>query len=210
MYTAAPHFQSIVIPVTPLVLKVPVQLTFPPGILEEGTGTAIPLRKISSSPLTGTVVVQVFVMVLKVVELQVAVGENSIRALGTAKPFPTPEIVELVKVIIAPVLGMPFAVKLAFSQIQSPELRGVPLKFDGFVDCAVQVGGGGVPQVRLVGENWMPIVLDPFSVAVPEKLKVPVNAGKGPQTEPLYVVEVAVKASARVIGEPEDGEISIV
>jgi hypothetical protein len=102
---------------------------------EEGIGTARPVRRISSSPLTGTVVIQVFVTALKLVELQVADGEKSIRALGTTSPFPTPEI-ELVKVRTAPVLGIPVAVKFAFSQIQSPELTDVPLKFDELVDAA--------------------------------------------------------------------------
>jgi hypothetical protein len=80
-------------------------------------------------------VIQVFVIALNVVELQVADGEKSIRALGAADAFSTPEIVEPVKVMTAPVLGMPCAVKLAFNQIQSPELTDVPLKFDELVDC---------------------------------------------------------------------------
>jgi hypothetical protein len=63
----------------------------------------------------------------------------------------------------------------------------------------------------LVGEKLIPTVLAPVSLAVPEKLKVPPNAGNGPQTEPLYVVELAVKGSTRVIGDPPgDGEMSIV
>jgi hypothetical protein len=38
----------------------------------------------------------------------------------TGIPFSTSEIVELVKVMVAPVLGIPFAVKFALNQIQSP------------------------------------------------------------------------------------------
>jgi hypothetical protein len=149
----------------------------------------------------------------KVVELQVADGEKMIWALGaelTNWPPPT-EIVELAKVMVAPVLGTPFAVKLALNQTHWPGSRGVPLKFDAIVDCAALLDGGGVPQVILVGEKLIPTVFAPTSAAVPEKLTVPPNAGNGPQTEPLYVVELAVKGSKRVIGEPPGGgEMSIV
>src|SRR5258708_8737196 len=105
--TAASHFQSIEIPGTPPVSKVPVQFTLiPPGSPPAGTGTATPVRKISSSPLTGTIVNHVFVIVSKVVELQVADGENGIRSLGPelmkAVPVPTFRIFELLKVITAP------------------------------------------------------------------------------------------------------------
>lgn len=178
-----------------------------------GTGTARPLSRISSSPLTGTVVIQVLVIASKVVELQVADGEKVIWALGTelSNCVPANEIAELVKVIVAPVLGTPFTVKLALNHTQSPGSREVPLKFDVIVDCAALLGVGGVPQVMLVGEKLIPTVLAPASLAVPVKLRVPPNVGNGPQTEPLYVVELAVKGSTRVIGDPPgDGEMSIV
>src|SRR6185312_9624610 len=120
-------FHWMDMPETPLVLKVPVQFILsPPGKPEDGTGTARPVRKISSSPFTGTVVTQVLVIALNVVEVQLAEGEKVICAFGAellmSAPFSTDEIVELVKVMVAPVLGIPFAVKLALYQIQLPEL----------------------------------------------------------------------------------------
>jgi hypothetical protein len=57
----------------------------PPGKPPLGTGKAKPVRKISSSPEMGTVVTQVLVIESKVVEVQVALGEKVILALGTAK-----------------------------------------------------------------------------------------------------------------------------
>ena len=50
-----------------------------------GTRNASPVRKISSHPPTGTVVIQVLVKVSKLVEAHVAVGEKVIWALGTAR-----------------------------------------------------------------------------------------------------------------------------
>jgi len=55
-----------------------------PGNPPLGTGTATPVRKTSSSPEIGTVVIQVFVTESNVVEEQVALGENVILAFGTA------------------------------------------------------------------------------------------------------------------------------
>src|SRR5580704_8297170 len=135
------------IPGTPPVSKVPVQFTLiPPGSPPAGTGTATPVRKISSSVLIGTIVNQVFVIVSNVVVPQGAEGENVIRALGAelvrAVPFPAFRILELVKVITAPVLGIPLAVKFALNQIHCPESREVPLKFDALADIAPQTGGG--------------------------------------------------------------------
>ncbi len=93
----------------------------PPERPPAGTGHANPLSQISSSPFSGTAVIHVFVAVLNVVEVQVALGEKVIRALGTAKSYPLPpaikEIVDFVRVIVAPVLGMPLAVKLALNQM---------------------------------------------------------------------------------------------
>jgi hypothetical protein len=150
------------------------------------------------------------VIALNVVELQVADGENVIWALGAGlvngAPF-SAEIVELVNVMIAPVLGMPFTVKLELNQIHSPELMGVPLKFDEFVDCAVQGGGGGAPQVRLAGEKLMGVE-DPSSVAVPEKLTVPFKAGNEPMMVSLNVSDLPVlKGIELVIGATPEGAI---
>jgi len=89
VYTAAPHFQLMDMPDT-LLDNVPFhttfELTFPPTLAKlAGTRKARPERKISSSPVTGTVVIQVLVNVSKVVESHVALGENVIWALGTAR-----------------------------------------------------------------------------------------------------------------------------
>ncbi|WP_263366382.1 hypothetical protein [Edaphobacter bradus] len=158
------------------------------------------------------------VIALNVLELQVAEGEKVICALGAellnGVPSPVTEIVELVKLMVAPVLGIPFAVKLALNQTQLPEAIGVPLKFDVMVDCAEQDGGGGTPQVRFIGETLMLIVsvepLYPADPAVPEKLKLPLSAGKEPVTVLLNVVEVAVKGIEPMIGKPlAYGELSI-
>jgi hypothetical protein len=142
-----------------LELNTPVHSTFPSGKPVDGTGTVIPLRKISSSPLTGTVVIHVFVIALNVVELHVAEGENVICALGAellnGVPLPVVEIAESVKVMVAPVLGIPLAEKLALNQIQLPALIWVPLKFDPMVDCVEHGSGSGVPQLRLLGERSM-------------------------------------------------------
>jgi hypothetical protein len=73
-------------------------------------------------------------------------------------------------------------------------------------------GSGGVPQVRVVGEKSMLIVLDPASVAVPVKLELPLNAGN----EPVTVSEnesdfPGLKGIEPVIGEPpENGDGFIV
>jgi hypothetical protein len=129
----------------------------------------------------------VFVIVLKVVEVQAADGENVIRAFGAefviAVPSPAFRILEVLNVITAPVLGMPLAVKLALNQIHWPESRDVPLKFDALPDIAEQTGGGGVaPQVRLVGDASMLIVFHPAREAWPEKLKLPFKGGNEPHT----------------------------
>lgn len=194
----------------------PVQFTLiPPGRPPAGTGTATPVRKISSSARIGTIVNHVFVMVSKVVELQGADGENVMRAFGAefviAVPLPAFRILELLKVITAPVLGMPLAVKFALNQIHCPESREVPLKFDALPDIAVQTGGGVGPQVRLVGDTSMWIVFHPAREALPEKLKVPFKGGNEPHTAVSKVLETAVKGTKPLIGNPpEDGLLSIV
>ena len=86
----------------------------PPGKAPLGTCTAKPVRKISSSPETGAVVIHVLGTVSKVVEVHVALGEKVICAFGTDKlycvPFFVAEMVELVKVMVPPALGIPLAV----------------------------------------------------------------------------------------------------
>ncbi|HWW99115.1 MAG TPA: hypothetical protein VNY74_15520 [Edaphobacter sp.] len=152
----------------------------------------------------------VFVMVSKVVVLQAADGENVMRAFGAefviAVPLPAFRILELLKVITAPVLGMPVAVKFALNQIHWPASREVPLKFDAMPDIAVQTGGGVGPQVRLVGDTSMGIVFHPAREALPEKLNVPFNGGNAPHTAVSNVLETAVKGRKPVMGKPpEDG-----
>jgi hypothetical protein len=152
----------------------------------------------------------VFVIVSKVVELQGADGKNVIRAFGAelvkAVPLPASRILEFRKVITAPVLGMPVAVKFALNQIHWPESMGVPLKFDALPDIDVQTGGGVAPQVRLVGDTSMLIVFHPAREAVPEKLKLPFKVGNEPHMAVSKVLELAVKGIEPMIGEPaEDG-----
>ena len=59
-------------------------------------------------------------MCTKLVEVQVAFGENVITALGMVRLYVAPEamnvIVEFVRVIVAPLLGMPLALKFALNQ----------------------------------------------------------------------------------------------
>jgi hypothetical protein len=201
-------------PETPPVSKVPVQFTLiPPGRPPAGTGTATPVRKISSSALIGTIVNHVFVIVSNVVELQGADGENVILALGTelvsAAPFPAFRMREL-KVITAPVLGMPVTEKFALNQIHCPALSEVPLKLDALADIEAQTGGGVVPQVRLVGETSMGIVFHPAREALPEKLKLPFKVGNEPHTSVSKVLETAVKGTEPVIGEPPVGELLLI
>jgi hypothetical protein len=203
------------IPGTPPVSKVPVHSTFiPPGRPPAGTGTATPVRKISSSALIGTIVNHVFVMVSKVVEPQGADGENVILALGAelviAVPVAAFTILELLKVITAPVLGIPLAVKFALNQIHSPVPREPPLKFDALPDIAEQTGGGVASQLRLMGETSMGIVFHPFREAVPEKLKLPFNVGNEPHTAVSKVLETAVKGRKPLIGGPPEGELLLI
>lgn len=47
-------------------------------------------------------------------------------------------MVELVKLIVAPLLGMPLAVKLALNQMKSSGAIGVPLKLEVLDDEAAQ------------------------------------------------------------------------
>jgi|SRR5258708_3888478 hypothetical protein len=81
--------------------------------------------------------------------------------------------------MVAPVLGIPLAVKLALNQIKLPLLMGVPLKFDTF-DVGVEQGGGVTGQPRLLfGEKVIGIVLNPASVAEPDSVKLPLKGPRG-------------------------------
>ena len=103
-------------------LYVPLKFTglAPPGKPPLGTGQAKPVRKISSSPEIGTVVIQVLVTESKVVEVHEALGEKVILALGTSKEYEVPpalnETFPFVKSIVTPLLGTLWAVKLALNQ----------------------------------------------------------------------------------------------
>lgn len=148
-----------------------------------GTGQARPVRKISSSPETGTVVIHVSVALSNVVEEQVALGEKVIWALGTANEWEIPpavkEIFPFVKLIVTPLLGTPLALKFALNHMYVPAGTDVPLKFEELVALAWHGGGGGGPgQVKPEGEKLMlnvfvsPVVWS-TNVAVPDGEKGP-------------------------------------
>jgi hypothetical protein len=127
-----------------------------------------------------------------------------------AVPLPAFTILELVRVITAPVLGMPVAVKFALNQIHWPESMEVPLKFDALADIPAQTGGGVAPQLMLAGETSMGIVFHPAREAVPEKLKLPFKAGNEPHTAVSKVLETAVKGKQPVIGDPPEDELLLI
>lgn len=79
-----------------VVLNVIVQFTseIPPGSPLPGTGHAKPVRKISSSPEMGTVVVHVLVVLLKLVDVHAAVGEKVICAPGAGTLYDVPPAVK--------------------------------------------------------------------------------------------------------------------
>jgi len=82
VYTAAPHFHATEMPgVTEA--KLPCQVTGPCTRALAGTGKASPVRKISSLPAKGTVVVHVFVIGSNDVDAQATVGSKVICAFGT-------------------------------------------------------------------------------------------------------------------------------
>ena len=109
MYTAAPHCHCTDTPATEK-LKIPHQVgEIPPPGKPDVTGQPRPVRKISSLPETGTVVVQVLVLLLNVVVAQVAFGLKIITPLGTVAENALDVMVEPQKVIVAPKDGMPFA-----------------------------------------------------------------------------------------------------
>ena len=105
-----------------------------------------------------------------VVEAHVAVREKWIVALGTvrvwATPFAVKLIVEFVKLTVAPVLGIPLAVKFALNQMKLPPLMCVPLKFELFVVLTLHTGGAG--QLMLDGEKLIDVELWPSKVAEPD------------------------------------------
>jgi hypothetical protein len=115
-------------------------LTLPPAFANEsGTGNANPVRKISSLPVTGTVVFQVLLPVSNVVDAQTAFGSNVMWALGTATVYgwsAVKEIEDGARSIVAPELGIPLTAKFALNQIKEPAWIGVPLKFEVFEDVA--------------------------------------------------------------------------
>jgi hypothetical protein len=151
----------------------------PPG--KPGDGKARPVRKISSSPETGTVVVQVLVLLLNEVVEQLALKLKTITPLGTVAENALNVTVEPQKVIVAPEDDIPLALIWALNQMVSPTRMVVPLKFDWMHDDTqfghgngVGVGiGVGVGQLRKLGENMIGMVLNPSNVAEPEKLLLP-------------------------------------
>ena len=114
-----------------MALKVPVQIgLIPPPGKPDGSGRDTPERKISSHPLTGTVVLQVLVAASNVVVAHEALGLKVITALGTVTENALDVMLEQLKVIVAPVLGIPLAEKLALNQTELPARIAVPLKSD--------------------------------------------------------------------------------
>ncbi|MBV8214151.1 MAG: hypothetical protein JOZ08_13130 [Verrucomicrobia bacterium] len=109
MYTAAPHCHCTDTPGTEA-LKIPHQFGEipPPGKLAV-TGRANPVRKISSLPEIGTVVVQLLVLLLNDVVAHVALGLKIITPFGTFSVIPLAETVEPQNLIVAPEEGIPFA-----------------------------------------------------------------------------------------------------
>lgn len=186
----------------------------PPGKPAAGTGKARPLRKISSLPLTGTVMSHLWSTVSNETTAQVADGENLIEESGTARVWFTPlamnEIVEFVKVTVVPVLGTPVAVKLALNQMNVPPAIAVPLKLAESKLFTVQGGGGGVVgQVSgLVAKLMLAVLPEDVMVAVP--LSKRVATGKRPKGTVALTVSVdavAVKSIAEeiAIGAPGVG-----
>ena len=99
----------------------------PPG-KPDGTGKPRPVRKIASLPEIGTVVVQV--LLLNEVVAQVAFGLKIITPFGTDVENALEVMVEQLKYIVAPELGIPLAWIWALNQMVSPAPIAVPLKFD--------------------------------------------------------------------------------
>ena len=86
-----------------LALKIPHKFgEIPPPGKPDGTGRARPVRKISSLPEIGTVVVQVLVLLLNLVVAQVALGLKTICPLGMDDENASNITVEQLKLIVAP------------------------------------------------------------------------------------------------------------
>jgi hypothetical protein len=113
-----------------LALKIPHKFgEIPPSGKPDGTGRARPVRKISSLPEIGTVVVQVLVLLSNVVVAQAALGLKIITPLGTDDENALNITVEQLKLIVAPELGMPLAWILTSNHMVLPTGIAVPLKF---------------------------------------------------------------------------------
>ena len=208
-------------------LKIPHQFgEIPPPGKPDGNGRTRPVRKISSLPETGTVVVQVLVLLSNEVVAQAALGLNTITPLGTADENALDVTVEPQNVMVAPLLGTSLALIWALNHMVSPAGITLPLKFDWIHDCAhgehktvgvganigVGVGVGitvepGVGQLRKFGENVIGMVFCPTNVAEPEKLLVPVKGPSDCVTQVLKVGPLAVKGIEllMVIGVPDGG-----
>ena len=91
----------------------------PPG-KPDGTGKPRPVRKISSLPEIGTVVVEVLVLLLNEVVAQVALGFKTITPLGAFVENALDVIVEQLKLMVAPDLGIPLALIWVLNQMVSP------------------------------------------------------------------------------------------
>jgi hypothetical protein len=168
----------------------------PPPFKPDGNGRARPVRKISSLPEIGTVVVQV--LLLNDVVAQAALGLKIITPLGTSDENALEVTVEQLKLIVAPLLGMPLALIWALNQTESPAGIAVPLKFDWMHEVAHGghgVGVGvGVGQLRVLGEKVMGMVLSPTKVAEPEKVLVPV---RGPSGFVIQVLKVPFEGAVK-------------
>ena len=197
-------------------LKIPHQFGEIPPPGKPGDGKARPVRKISSLPEIGTVVVQVLVLLLNEVVAQLALGLKTITPLGTGDENALDVTVEPQKVIVAPKLDTPLALIWALNQIVLRAGIAVPLKFNWMHDDAQfgqrRIGVGvtvehGVGQLRGLGENVIGMVLNPTNVAEPEKLLEPVRGPSDCVTQVLKVVLLAVKGIEllMVIGVPDDG-----
>ena len=104
-----------------MALKIPHKFgEIPPPGKPDGTKRARPVRKISSLPEIGTVVVQVLLLLLNEVVAQLALGLKTITPLGTGDENALDVTVEPQKVIVAPLLGIPLAWIWALNQIVSP------------------------------------------------------------------------------------------
>jgi hypothetical protein len=207
-----------------LALKIPHKFgEIPSPGKPDGTGRARPVRKISSLPEIGTLVVQVLELLSNEVVAQLALGLKTVTPLGTGEENALDVTVEPQKVIVAPLLGIPLALIWALNQMVSPAGIAVLLKFDWMHDCAhgrhgfgvgvgVGVGVGigvgvDVGQLRLLGENLIGMVLKPSNVAEPEKLLVPVRGPSGCVIVVPKVLSLAVKGIEllMVIAVPDGG-----